>query len=174
MREIFIIFQDVGKETSLNLKLNLSIVNALWLLLSGERFSLEDPKLKAIVSKFDAALRLGSNSTLHQLLGAISPILTKIFNPGYATFMELFRDIKDVIVAPVMNDHKESMDLDNPRDFMDVYLTHIAKTNDPNSSFHGKRGEESLISTMIDLFLAGTYVCQFRFRILKFNLNPSR
>ena len=34
-------FQDVGKETSLNLKLNLSIVNALWLLLSGERFSLE-------------------------------------------------------------------------------------------------------------------------------------
>ena len=94
--------QDVGKETSLNLKLNLSIVNALWLLLSGERFSLEDPKLKAIVSKFDAALRLGSNSTLHQLLGAISPILTKIFNPGYATFMELYRDIKDVIVAPVM------------------------------------------------------------------------
>ena len=104
----------------------------------------------------------------------ISPILTKIFNPGYATFMELFRDIKDVIVAPVMNDHKESMDLDNPRDFMDVYLAQIAKTNDPNSSFHGKRGEESLISTMIDLFLAGTYVCQFRFRILKFNLNPSR
>ena len=75
--------QDVGKETSLNLKLNLSIVNALWLLLSGERFSLEDPKLKAIVSKFDAALRLESNSSLHQLLGAISPNLTKIFNHGY-------------------------------------------------------------------------------------------
>ena len=74
------LLQDVGKETSLNLKLNLSIVNALWLLLSGERFSLEDPKLKAIVSKFDAALRLESNSSLHQLLGAISPNLTKIFN----------------------------------------------------------------------------------------------
>ena len=76
--------QDVGKETSLNLKLNLSIVNALWLLLSGERFSLEDPKLKAIVSKFDAALRLeSSNSSLLQLLGAISPNLTKIFNHGF-------------------------------------------------------------------------------------------
>ena len=45
--------------------------------------SLEDPKLKAIVSKFDAALRLESNSPLHQLLGAISPKLTKMFNPGY-------------------------------------------------------------------------------------------
>ena len=69
--------------------------------------------------------------------------------------MDLFDDIKNVIVAPSMNEHKKSMDPENPRDFMDVYLTQVKNTSDPNSSFHGKKGEESLISTMIDLFLAG-------------------
>ena len=54
--------------------------------------SLEDPKLKAIVSKFDAALRLESNSPIHQLLGAISPKLTKIFNPGYTGAHIIYAD----------------------------------------------------------------------------------
>ena len=39
---------------------------------------------------------------------------------------------------------------------MDVYLSEISKTSNIKSSFYGKRGEESLISTMTDLFLAGT------------------
>ena len=72
--------------------------------------------------------------------------------------MDLFDDIKNVIVAPSMNEHKKSMDSENPRDFMDVYLTQVKNTSDPNSSFHGKKGEESLIATMIDLFLAGNEI----------------
>ena len=72
--------------------------------------------------------------------------------------MDLFDDIKNVIVAPAMNEHKKSMDSENPRDFMDVYLTQVKNTCDPNSSFHGKKGEESLIATMIDLFLAGNKI----------------
>ena len=72
--------------------------------------------------------------------------------------MDLFDDIKNVIVAPSMNEHKKSMDSENPRDFMDVYLTQVKNTSDPNSSFHGKKGEESLIATMIDLFLAGNKI----------------
>ena len=69
--------------------------------------------------------------------------------------MDLFDDIKNIIIAPSMDEHKKSMDSENPRDFMDVYLTQVKNTNDTNSSFHGKKGEESLIATMIDLFLAG-------------------
>ena len=69
--------------------------------------------------------------------------------------MDLFDDIKNIIIAPSMDEHKKSMDSENPRDFMDVYLTQVKNTSDTNSSFHGKKGEESLIATMIDLFLAG-------------------
>ena len=48
-----------------------------------------------------------------------------------------------------------TLDIDNPRDFIDVYLKEIQNTNNPNSSFHGQRGHESLVVTMLDLFLAG-------------------
>ena len=44
---------------------------------------------------------------------------------------------------------------DSPRDFVDVYLKEISKTKDPSSSFFGKRGEESLVAVLLDLFLAG-------------------
>ena len=72
--------------------------------------------------------------------------------------MELFDDIKKIIVIPAINEHKESLDSENPRDFMDVYLSQVESTKDPNSSFHGTRGEESLIASLIDLFLAGNYI----------------
>lgn len=32
--------------------------------------------------------------------------------------------------------HKRTWTKDNPRDFIDVYLTEINSTNDPNSSFY--------------------------------------
>ena len=80
--------------------------------------------------------------------------------------MNLFDDIKNVIVAPAMNEHKKSMDSENPRDFMDVYLTQVKNTSDPNSSFHGKKGEESLIATMIDLFLAGNEIKSSKYYFL--------
>ena len=72
--------------------------------------------------------------------------------------MELFDDIKKIIVIPAINEHKDSLDSENPRDFMDVYLSQVESTKDQNSSFHGKRGEESLIASLIDLFLAGKYI----------------
>ena len=69
-------------------------------------------------------------------------------------FNKLFDDI-NAIVKPYISNHKDSLDSDDPKDFMDVYLNEVSKTSDLKSSFHGQRGEESLISTMTDLFLAG-------------------
>ena len=59
--------------------MNLSIVNALWLILTGESFDLEDKKLNDLVKKFDSALRIEGRLTfLDQLLAAISPALIKM------------------------------------------------------------------------------------------------
>jgi hypothetical protein len=38
---------------------------------------------------------------------------------------------------------------------VDVYLKEIANSKNPDSSFFGKRGEDSLVSVLLDLFLAG-------------------
>ena len=142
---------------SVNLKLNLSIVNALWVLLTGDRFELEDPKLQSIVSKFDAALRFtGSFGTKDQLLMRISPKLFKMTSKRFAIVSDFFNDVRNLVAKPIA-DHKPQLDPDHPRDFIDVYLGQIQSQNDPSSSFHGERGEESLICNLLDLFLAGLY-----------------
>ncbi len=149
------LYQDEGKVISLNLKLNLSIVNALWVLLTGEKLPLEDPKLKMVVSKLDKLLRLETrDSPLQQIIRFISPTLSKYVDKGFMKFNDIFQDIF-ALVRIHLNDHKEVLDQDNPKDFMDVYLTEMGRTTDPTSSFYGQRGEESLMATMADLFLAG-------------------
>lgn len=67
---------------------------------------------------------------------------------------DLFGGVKDIINKAITK-HKEDLDLDNPRDFMDIYLGKVQETQDQNSSFFGQRGEDSLVAGMLDLFLAG-------------------
>ena len=43
---------------------NLSVVNALWTLISGSRFSLTDPKLIHLVTKMDQLVKESGNATL--------------------------------------------------------------------------------------------------------------
>nr|AKH03512.1 cytochrome P450 3075B1 [Paracyclopina nana] len=147
--------KDLGKPINLNLKMNLAIVNALWYILVGENFELEDEKLQAIVAQFDQILRQESRpSFLDKLLMMIHPKLTKLFNSEWHSARKLFDDLIDLI-KPRLDQHKAHRDPHQPRDFMDAFLAEIERTEDRQSSFYGKRGEESMIATMIDLFLAG-------------------
>ncbi len=65
---------------SLNLKLNVSIVNALWTIIAGHSFDLDDPRLHKVVEACDNATR-GVNrfSTLVYLF----PGLARHFWSGY-------------------------------------------------------------------------------------------
>ena len=47
------------------------------------------------------------------------------------------------------------MDTNNPRDFMDVYLKQIQEETNPNSSFYGANGMDTIVAVLSDLFLAG-------------------
>ena len=47
------------------------------------------------------------------------------------------------------------MNEDNPRDFIEAYLSEIFKTTDPDSSFFGSYGRKNLLETQVDLLLAG-------------------
>ena len=136
----------------------MSIVNALWLLLTGERFDLEDPKLTSIVSKVDKMLRLETNFTWKDYV--MSLISTELFKKNNKTFnaaKEVFTDVKN-LVSPSIAEHEKNYDEDNLEDFLDVYLAEIKKTKDPKSSFYQRRGMESLTADVMDLFLAGKEV----------------
>ena len=88
------LFQEANKETNLNSKMNLSIVNALWLILTGQSFDLEDKKLNDLVKRFDSALRIEGRFTfLDQLMAAIYPPLIKIFSVRYSTLLKIIENL---------------------------------------------------------------------------------
>ena len=60
------------------------------------------------------------------------------------------------LVETYVQDHKDSLDENNIRDYLDTYLLEIQKhENDSNSSFHQERGHYMLVNTLIDLLIAG-------------------
>ncbi len=52
-RAMDLLREDVGKEVSLNLRLNVFIVNALWNILTGERLPYNSPRMEKIVRAID-------------------------------------------------------------------------------------------------------------------------
>ena len=148
-----------GSPFNIQRKLNISILNALWALLVGEKLQLKDPKLLNIVELLDRALR-GQNPT--QALASMFPFPEMIRWPIIShllmdldAFKNGINNVK-LLVEPYVKEHKSSLDEDNIRDFLDAYLIEINKhQNDKESSFHRERGHYMLINVLIDLFIAG-------------------
>jgi cytochrome P450 len=149
---------NVGKSMSLNRVANISILNALWYILVGERLDLGNTKLDKLVQAFDDLLKLSEGPT--SITVSLLPHSSMALWPGLKTFTGMnyvetaFNSITEFIL-PYVKDHKESLDDDNIRDFMDLMLLEVKNCKDVNSSFHGYRGEAALINNMIDLFIAG-------------------
>ncbi len=51
-------------KVSLNAKVNISILNALWVIVSGQSFELDDPQLNKVVQAFDNAIRNTNRSSV--------------------------------------------------------------------------------------------------------------
>ena len=85
------------------------------------------------------------------------PWITKIF-PKFMDrhkTMTLNRDVLDLMEESI-EEHEESLDVNDPRDFTDKVLIEIGRTTDPLSSFHGETGKLNLANTLFDLFMAGS------------------
>ena len=52
--------------------------------------------------------------------------------------------------------HKNTLDVNSPRDVIDTMLVEIEKTTDKNSSFYEESGMRNLVNTLFDLFIAGS------------------
>nr|AKH03507.1 cytochrome P450 3075A1 [Paracyclopina nana] len=147
-----------GKVTNLSQVTNISILNALWNILVGEKLDLDDPRLEKLLKVVDNLLRLteGPNSVIGNLL----PHPDMIYWPGIRQLANLdipeqtFKTVFSFI-QPYVDEHKKTLDEENVRDFMDLFLLEIRKTTDPMSSFYGKRGENALINDLMDMFIAG-------------------
>jgi len=124
--------------------MNISILNALWSILVGEKLELEDPKLAHIIELFDELLKVndGTSLSLIPLLPHPSmakwPCLRKI--TGIDQLFKTCAAMTDFI-EPYINEHQRTLDADNVRDFVDLMLLEIQNTTNLDSSFFGKTGE---------------------------------
>jgi len=147
--------KDLGKPICLRLLFNISVVNALWRILTGKSFALDDPQLNKIVKQLDELMKMESLSIAFFLFPPWFVDLLPEGPFGIPDVKGVFDDMKSLI-SPYITEHKEKHDSNSLNDFMDVYIEKINNTTDPSSSFFGNNGEKNMVCSMIDLFFAGS------------------
>ena len=92
--------QDLDRPTSMKMRMNIPILNALWKLVTGETYDYDDPRLLQIVDKISLMMSSSSN------FGAISlfPWLKHVIPEatGYNTVIKSQQAVYDLIEEQYM------------------------------------------------------------------------
>uniref|UniRef100_A0A8C3WPV0 Cytochrome P450 n=1 Tax=Catagonus wagneri TaxID=51154 RepID=A0A8C3WPV0_9CETA len=130
---------------------NNAVSNIICSLCFGQRFDYTNSEFKNMLNFMSRALEICLNTQL--LLVNICPWLYYL---PFGPFKELRQIEKDIttFLKKIIKDHRESLDVANPQDFIDMYLLHVEeeRKNNSNSSFD----EDYLFYIIGDLFIAGT------------------
>ncbi len=62
-----------------------------------------------------------------------------------------FQRIREFIETSIQ-EHLDTFNGEELRDFIDVYISEMAKEKDPDSSFFGENGRENLVTLLLKLF----------------------
>ena len=130
-------------------RLNLPVLNALWRVTVGERFDYDNAKLQDIVRRLTETFKIFGDPAQALILAFpwIEPlieILPDFLKWKYAK--KCLMDIVDLMEENIIQ-HKETLDVNAPRDFIDVMLIEREKTTDPTSPFYGQTGKALAISS---------------------------
>ncbi|XP_046395022.1 methyl farnesoate epoxidase-like isoform X2 [Ischnura elegans] len=126
-------------------------INVLWHIISGERYSHSDPHLNKLIDNVKKLITISDPS------GGVSvvfPIFTSLF-PFWTqlpTFLELRNSLHQFIKEEITG-HKKTMDSENLRDFLDIYISEIEKQRSNSTTYFS---EKQLVQTCVDLFMAGS------------------
>ncbi|XP_037386847.1 cytochrome P450 2G1-like isoform X2 [Pygocentrus nattereri] len=130
--------------------LSRAVSNVICALVFGQRFSYEDNNLLRLFQVITAILRFGS-SPWGQAYN-VFPWLMEHLPGRHQTLFSEVEELKVFIVEKIRT-HEESLDPDNPRDFIDCFLIRLNQEKDsPETEFH----YDNMVSTVLNLFVAGT------------------
>ncbi|XP_062964306.1 cytochrome P450 2U1 [Cynocephalus volans] len=128
-----------------------AVSNIICSLCFGQRFDYTNSEFKKMLGFMSRGLEICLNS---QIL--LVNICSWLYYLPFGPFKELRQIEKDItsFLKNIIKDHQESLDRENPQDFIDMYLLHMEEEwkNNSNSSFN----EEYLFYIIGDLFIAGT------------------
>jgi cytochrome P450 family 2 subfamily U polypeptide 1 len=128
-----------------------AVSNIICSLCFGQRFDYTNSEFKELLDFMSRGLEICLNS---QVL--LVNICSWLYYLPFGPFKELRQIEKDITIflKKIIKDHQESLDGENPQDFIDMYLLHMEeeKRNNSNSSFD----DDYLFYIIGDLFVAGT------------------
>ncbi|XP_063231673.1 methyl farnesoate epoxidase-like isoform X2 [Bacillus rossius redtenbacheri] len=141
---------ESSKIVSISNLFNLPVVNVLWKTLAGTRIAHDDDEFNKLIEIVFEVMRSGNPAG-----GIINvmPFLRHVFpNIGaYKTSTDAVKDLHHYF-KEIISEHEKTLDSDNPRDFIDVYLREKQlQKNVEDTTFT----DEALMVTMLDLFFAG-------------------
>ncbi len=133
---------------------NISVLNALWRILSGERLDYDDPKLNEILRMLTSLLR--QQGEPFAIISLFYPFISKIF--ARLNVLMVFETTKSIFsfMTKSLTWHKETFQEDS-RDFIDAYYSHSQSGKSTvGESFQGPNCDISLRNVLLDLFIAGS------------------
>lgn len=149
---------------------SVATLNVLWRMIAGSHYSRNDEELLTLLEKVSRFFRSGNPSgglvNFFPILKTIAPVLS-----GHTEAKESLLDMQNYFRKSIW-EHKKTIDKNNPRDFIDVYLREMeVQRNKPDTTFT----EEGLIVLCLDLFSAGgeTLSSSLAFSLLYMILNPN-
>ncbi|XP_006096650.1 cytochrome P450 2U1 [Myotis lucifugus] len=128
-----------------------AISNIICLMCFGRRFDYTNSEFRKMLNFISRGLEVCLNSQL-QLVNICPWLYYLPFGP-FKEFRVIENDVLNFLKR-IIKEHRESLDVENPRDYIDMYLLHVdeEKKNNSNSSFN----EDYLLYIISDLFVAGT------------------
>ena len=151
--------KDAGPCVNLTNRFNVLVINSLWRIIGGKRFDYEDSSFSNLVNYLNKGFSAIAPTPrlallfLFPFLRNWAPKLT-----GFDAMQKGYHGIYSFLEKEI-NEHKDNLDLDNPKDFIDAYLAEMKKKEDneeTDSFFYKDLGIENLFCVLCDLFLAGS------------------
>ncbi|XP_041659373.1 cytochrome P450 2F3-like [Cheilinus undulatus] len=130
--------------------LGCSVSNVICCLVFGHRFSYDDQDFFKILELIQGAVRFGS-SPWGQLYNIFPKLMEWLPGKQHIMFgrVETLRNF----TMKQIQEHKDTLDPNSPRDFIDCFLSRLDQEKHlPTTEFH----YDNLVSTVLNLFLAGT------------------
>nr|XP_023019296.1 probable cytochrome P450 303a1 [Leptinotarsa decemlineata] len=130
--------------------LTVHILNSLWKMLAGVRYSAEDGKMRElqdILSELFRSLSMVGTTFSHlPILRYLAPERS-----GYNLYVNSHNRIWEFLSKEIAH-HKQTHNTHEPRDVIDVYLNVLESLDNTNDEF----SEEQLLATCMDMFMAGS------------------
>ncbi|XP_004701113.1 cytochrome P450 2C14-like [Echinops telfairi] len=124
--------------------------NVICSILFKSRFDYADQIFLNLMEKFEENIKI-LNTPWIQVCN-IFPILLDYFPGSHNIFLKNYNDVRHFILEKI-KEHQQSLDLNNPQDFIDCFLVKMEQEeHNQQSSFT----VENLVNTANDLFGAGT------------------